>query len=280
MYRAKRFSDKDFMKYYEKRVSKVIERYHLNGKKLLLAISGGKDSVAASTVLGNLGVGVDLFFIDLGISGFSSESRKIIELVAKKNNQDLIIYDLKKEEGFTIEDIAGRYRNVCSYCGVVKRYIINKYAYENGYDYIITGHNLDDELALTFINLYSLNLEQFMRTGPFIRTEGKLVGRVKLLYYLTEKENMIYVIVNRMPFVRSFCPFRNVSTQAKVKKWLNRGEEMLPDLKRNLLKALNKLKKDVEEVKVKLNECEICGYPTTSKICRYCRIKNSILESN
>ncbi|MCD6589749.1 adenine nucleotide alpha hydrolase family protein, partial [Candidatus Woesearchaeota archaeon] len=215
IYEKERLCEEHFIKYYEKKIQRVVDSARLKDKKILIAISGGKDSVAAAVALHSLGINFDLFFINLGIPGISEESRRVVEQLAEILEKRLIIYNLEEKEGFSIRDVhrnIGKikwFKNTCSICGVIKRYIMNKYAYENNYDYIITGHNMDDELAISFLNLYSQQLEQLKRTGKIIPSikEKRLVGRVKLLYHLTEEENLLYVKIKNMPYTKMKCPY-------------------------------------------------------------------------
>ncbi|MCD6589894.1 hypothetical protein J7K74_01760, partial [Candidatus Woesearchaeota archaeon] len=68
-------------------------------------------------------------------------------------------------------------------------------------------------------------------------------------------------------------------TQHKVKRYINQGEQVLNNYKKNMLKAFTKIKKhlDISIKEVDLNPCEKCGYPTTSNICKYCRIKSILI---
>ncbi len=274
-----------FKNYFEKRVNRVIDGLHLNEKKLLLAISGGKDSIAAAIALRELGIDYDLFFIDLGIPVMSESSLRVVKKVADLLGKKLIVFPLRNE-GFTIRDVKqaiGRvkwFKNVCSICGTVKRYIMNKYAFENGYDYIITGHTMDDELTLSFLNLYGSQIELFQRTRKIIPTvkDKKLVGRIKVLYYLTDEETMLYVNLFGFPVVKEKCPYSDKPTQHKLKNYINEGEKVLRNYKKNMFNSLRKLKKYIPENSIDLNPCEKCGYPTTSRICKYCRIKQELLR--
>ena len=54
----------------------------------------------------------------------------------------------------------------CSACGLSKRYILNRYADENGYDVLVMGHNLDDEAATLFSNVLRWNAEYLEPAAP------------------------------------------------------------------------------------------------------------------
>ena len=47
--------------------------------KILVAVSGGKDSMSLLDVLKNLGYNVTALYINLGIKGYSNNAKKVVE---------------------------------------------------------------------------------------------------------------------------------------------------------------------------------------------------------
>ncbi len=260
-----------FIKYYEKKFKERLEKLKIRGKRILIAVSGGKDSSVLAYLLHKykkeFQLDLMLFYIDLGIKEYSKKGLKAVKILSELINEPLQIYDLKALHGYSIDDF---HYKPCSYCGVIKRYIINKFAFENGFDYIAIGHNLDDELFFIMNNLFNQDLHQLSRIGMKTETikEYKLIGRIKPLYYFTEKENMLYAVLKKIPFDNTECPHAKNSTQLQFKQNFNFSREK----KLSLVKAFNKIKKYLPKEEIKLNLCEKCGYATTSKICKFCRI--------
>lgn len=275
--KSPRLCDEHFVEYFERKIGKFLDKYHIKNKKLLIAISGGKDSVVLGYVLSKLkekyNLTLEYFFIRLGIPGFTEKSEEIAKKVTQEIGYTLTIYDLKEKEGFTISDI--KYKP-CSYCGMIRRYILNRYAFENNFDYIVMGHNLDDEVFFAFNNLFSKNIPQIQRTGPLTKTEPekKLVGRIKPLYYLTEEEILLYAKLKKLPYIGCACPNSIESTQKKFKT----KTEFTREQKLNLIYSLLEIKKFLPEERVEIKFCKKCGYPTTSDTCKFCRTKDKILN--
>jgi len=276
--KSPRLCEDHFVEYFERKIGKFLEKYKIKNKKLLVAISGGKDSVVVSYVLSKLkekfNLQIEYFFIRLGIPAFTEKSEEIATKVTESINYPLTIYDLKKEEGFTIMDV--KYKP-CSYCGMIRRYILNKYAFENDFDYVVLGHNLDDEVFFIFNNMFNKNITQLQRTGPLTQTikEKKLVGRIKPLYFLTEEEILLYAKLKNLPHIGCACPNSLESTQKKFKKDIKFSR----DQKLNIVYSILEMKKYLPEEKVELKFCEKCGYPTTSDTCKFCRTKEKILST-
>jgi len=143
-------------------VSKVLNEYEVEGE-IAVALSGGKDSSTCLNALTHFDrIEVKPFFIDLGIGEYSEKSLESAEEASSELGLDLDIIDLQDRYGKDIpelnEEEGGK---PCSLCGTVKRYLMNRYAYENDFDYVATGHTLSDEVSSTFNNLANVYLTPF-----------------------------------------------------------------------------------------------------------------------
>ncbi|OYT37954.1 TIGR00269 family protein [Candidatus Pacearchaeota archaeon ex4484_31] len=280
-----KFCKKHFISYYERKVEKIFRRY-LQNKKVVVAVSGGKDSMTVAFLakkFESILKSLELLFVDVGIKGYSEKARSCVAEFAKENKMNLNVIKLE-EFGFTIDELAKIKKRkkikqpLCSICGLAKRYIINKFAYENSYDFIVTGHNLDDEVAFLFNNLSNQNVQQALRTDIALETrkELRLVGKVKPLYFLQEKENLMYAKLRKINFFEGRCPYSEKATQLKMKKAIEEVEKVRPGFKLNVIKSFLKVKKRLALEKEKIRLCKVCGYATTSEICSFCRLKERL----
>ncbi len=282
-----------FIRYYEKKVHNIILKHGMlkESKRVAVAVSGGKDSVALLKVMNEIvsekfpGVELLVIHIDLGIPGYSDRCRAIVEDVCRRLGIPYLIHDLKSIEGYSIPDLRSTplKRRICGACGTVKRYLMNKMAYEAGADRIATGHNLDDivELLLEFYLKGSVN--EIVRIRPVALSKfPKLITKIKPLIELTEKENLYYVMAQGLPILESKCPLAEGSRMLRRKKLLNLIEQEIPGFKHMFYKShvkrlLPRLEKTIEEPK--LVECELCGMPALSKTCSYCKLVSKIRGS-
>jgi uncharacterized protein (TIGR00269 family) len=269
-----------FIEWFEKRVDKTIKEFRMFNKKdrILVAVSGGKDSLALWHALHKLGYEADGLYIDLGIGEYSQLSKELAKNFADKISRTLHIVDLK-EELYTIPTIEKTVdRPACSACGVIKRYYMNKYARELGYNVIATGHNLDDEAAVLFGNTLQWDLKYLSRQYPVLKEEGDFVRKVKPLCKITEKESALYSVFNNIDYIEEECPFSEGASSIEYKLVINQLEEKHPGIKlkfySDFLRKVYPIFKHYQEEKEKgLNKCEICGEPSYSNICGVCRIK-------
>lgn len=269
-----------FNTFYIRRVKRTIEKYKMfkEGESIGLAVSGGKDSVALADSLVKAFPNNEfiIFHIDLGIGEYSKKSKDIVFNLSKKLDIDLVIYDLKDLEGFTIPDFKRTmYSNkMCSVCGTLKRYIMNVMALKTGVNVLATGHNLDDLVGTMYSMFLAGDFQQLAKLKPVI--EGKhplLVKKIKPLFKTPEAENLYYVINNGLPFVEISCPLARGYRGAKIKKLIEDMSKENPNIKYQLLSSFLKLIKMIED-KIEhepLRSCKICGGPSSSEVCARCK---------
>ncbi len=258
-------------------VEKAIKEHKMFSRKqkILIAISGGKDSLALWDALRKLGYSADGLYIDLGISReqYSYVSKKKAKSYAEERDAKLIVVDLREEYGRTIEDLARKRRKVCSLCGTVKRHEFDRVAHEHGYDVLATGHNLDDEVAVLLGNVLRWNLEYLAKQSPKLEAwHPKLKPKVKPLCYLTERETATYCFLNEIDYIYELeCPYSTGATSLKMKEIMNKIEELSPGTKLYFYREFLKKKPFKAETKMEVKECSICGFPALGEVCSFCR---------
>lgn len=259
-----------FPPFFERLVERDVKKYRIirENERVLAAVSGGKDSVALLSALkalkdvsSNLNFHIEALHIDLGIGEYSRRSSEVCRELCQELEIELNTVKLS-EYGFTISDVSTR--KVCSVCGNAKRYIFNRFARENGFDVIATGHNADDILANFFKNWLAGNRWWIEKQSP--RTEGfdRVVTRIRPLFLRTEKENAIYVLTKQLPFLADECPN---APQDRWKEIIYEIEAKVPGFKQNFVRNMFKEKKEVSEFRY----CSVCGEVSTSEICQFCR---------
>lgn len=269
-----------YSEWYIKRVEQTIREFRMfdHDDKLLVAVSGGKDSLSLWDALWKMGYSVDGLYIDLGIGSYSHKSRKACEDFAKSRNLRLHVLELSKE----IADIPAikdkeKNRPVCSTCGQLKRYYINRIAREGGYTVVATGHNLDDECATLLSNVLGWNLEYLARQFPVLKEGDGFVRKVKPLVKFSEKENALYAFFSGIQYVEEECPFSAGASSIEHKKLLSELEERSPGTKlRFYLDFLRRIHPLLNMENVNLRACKLCGEPTTAEVCSVCRLKEKV----
>ena len=278
-----------YLDWIPEQTERFIKKYEMftHEERILVAVSGGKDSLSLWDILIKLGYQADGLYLGLGIDGginYSNESHQFAEKFANENNLKLHVVDIEKEYGQSIPVIAKishrGYGRPCAVCGLTKRHEMNRIARDLGYAVLATGHNLDDEAAVLFGNTLNWSSEYLLRQGPVLPASfDGLVRKVKPLCRFYEREMTAYAIARGIEYIYDECPFADGSQSIFYKETLNQLETVRPGAKLifylNFLEARKSGDLFIEKNmgKQDLHLCSRCGQPTsTPDFCSFCRM--------
>ncbi|MDQ3914103.1 MAG: adenine nucleotide alpha hydrolase family protein [Actinomycetota bacterium] len=290
------FCKDHFLDHIRSQVARTVKEFSMFSPedRLLIAVSGGKDSLALWDVLIDLGYDATGFYLDLGIGGYSNRSKEATVAFAEQRDAKLIVRSLGDEHGFTVPELAKLTGRVpCSGCGRNKRYEFNRAALEEGFDVLVTGHNLDDEVATLFGNVLHWNVDQLGRQAPVLEerilgdsSETVLVRKVKPLVKIAERETAAYALLRGIDYIVEECPMVEGNTQHRYKEAMALLEEASPGTKHQmyfgfLKKAAARFAEPADEAA--LTRCTTCGAPTLDwgqddPQCSFCKTKALALK--
>lgn len=277
-----------FVSFVHDQVARAIKSEQMFGKndRILVAVSGGKDSLALWDILLKLGYKADGFYVHLGIGAYSERSsamvRRFADRVAIPLGAALRTHTVEQEEGAGIKELAQLvHRPTCSTCGTIKRYQFNRAAIEQDYDVMATGHNLDDEAARLLGNVLHWQEEYLEKQGPSLpaSVEG-FAKKVKPLYRLSERELAAYCVLQSIEYIVEECPMAQGARSLLYKEVLNRLETESPGTKQyfywGFLEKQREKRSPAAAMREKdqslLHPCATCGQPTTADVCSYCKL--------
>jgi len=281
----------DYLEWVPEQAERFIKKYRMfsHADKILVAVSGGKDSLSLWEILVRLGYQADGLYIGLGIDGgfgYSSESHRLAARFAEERGLTLHIVDVEAEYGESIpviSEISQRGRGKpCAVCGLTKRHVMNRIARDRGYDVLATGHNLDDEAAVLFGNTLRWSGEFLRRQGPVLAEMPGMARKVKPLCRFYEREMTAYALLRGIEYIYEECPFAEGSTSIYYKEVLNKLENNRPGAKLtfylSFLEARERgLFTEAGEVRQELHPCTNCGQPTTAPgLCSFCRMIDKV----
>jgi uncharacterized protein (TIGR00269 family) len=273
-----RFCSAHFIEFFDRQVERAIESQAMftRDDRVLVVVSGGKDSLALWDVLRRLGYRASGLYINLGIGEYSRESQRKAEAYAAGQGAELLVADIPEQYGMGVEAFARATGRVsCSACGLSKRYLFNKVALDEGFTVVATGHNLDDEAAVLLGNLLHWQPEYLARQAPVLAsTHPAFVRKVKPFYRIAERETAAYAIIRGIDYIVDECPNSVGAKTLLYKEALNLLEQAAPGTKQSFywgfLERGRPLVKNLETPA--LRGCLYCGQPTTAEVCAFCRM--------
>ncbi len=250
--------------------------------RVLVAVSGGKDSLALWDLLAGLDVPADGLHLRLGIGDYSTESTRAARTYTSARGATLHEVDLDADLGFTIPDAAAATHRVpCSACGLSKRHLFNRYAVEHGYDVVATGHNLDDEAAVLLGNVLRWETGYLGRQQPVLPAGPGFARKVKPLVRLGERELAAYCVIRRIDYQVEECPLASGNRHLAYKEVLNGLEHRSPGTKAAFVHgffARGQTRFTGDDTATPLQPCATCGAPTPGEVCAFCRLRVRVAE--
>jgi uncharacterized protein (TIGR00269 family) len=273
-----------FLKHCGEQVRRAINDHEMirAGERVVVAVSGGKDSLALWDLLTGLGYEVDGLYLGLGIGEYSNASAHAARAFAHDRGFKLHEVDLAADFGYDVPGAAAATRRApCGACGLSKRHLFNAVAVEHGYDVVATGHNLDDEAAVLLGNVLHWETGYLGRQHPVLPAAPGFVRKVKPLYRLGERETAAYCVLRGVDYQVEECPMAEGNRHLAYKEVLNALEDRSPGAKAAFVfgfldRAHDRFAGDAGSERESLRPCVVCGSPTTNDVCAFCRLRERV----
>ena len=283
-----------FISWFERRVERTIRRYRMlgPGERVLVAVSGGKDSLALLHALkslsGPMGFEVSAITLDLGIKGnsYSELSVKTASRAAKALGVEHVVVSIEDRYGFTLDEAVRVVRRPpCSLCGLIKRYALTDVARELGFDALATGHTLDDVARFLLSSYIFTSIRELVRQTPVV--PPKLPGLPRLIkpfYESLEEHIRAYADFLGLNYMQDGCPYARTAPTDYFRAFLDEVEARSPGAKHTMVRGyikhirpalLASLGNKIEPIR----PCSKCGLPSSGEVCAFCRLRERVLRA-
>lgn len=248
-----------------------------------MAVSGGKDSSALLHMLKQIfsnrkDIEMIALLVDEGIAGYREKTLAAGREVAQSLDVEHRTISFLEAFGITTDEVAATdpVQAPCTYCGVMRKTILNRAAREMGAIALVTGHNLDDEVQTIMLNYMRGDVERLFRLVPK-STKAGMIPRIKPLRRVPEREVAVYAMTHGLyPAGSGSCPNVPRSMRLEVKSMLNEFEYRHPGTKYSILRGFDRLRELAPDNSFEMKCCGICGEPTGNEICQSCRLIDQI----
>jgi len=224
-----------------KKTTKAIVDYRMieNGDRIMVGLSGGKDSWALLQILDLLRqrapVGFSLVAVNVD-SGYKEYKHDVIARTCEARGWEYRIEHTGIGE--LIEDILDADQTPCSLCARFRRGVLYRIAREVGATKIALGHHADDFIETLLLNLFFAGSLKAM-PAKLVSDDGEHVV-IRPLVYVGEEEARAYTKECELPVIGCCCPAcGDLGLQRqRIKRLLMELEGEHPGVKGSMLKAL------------------------------------------
>ncbi|MBN2333464.1 MAG: phosphoadenosine phosphosulfate reductase family protein [Deltaproteobacteria bacterium] len=229
------------------KVGKALADYAMtaDGDRLMVAVSGGKDSLALLHILETRKqwIPVTYYLEPVFVSlGEPEDQQRLTVLETIVSSLNLHLQVVKTDIGYRLrhEPLT---EHVCFHCSRWKRQALFNHAREQGISKIVFGHHRDDILETALLNLfYGSN---FSTMVPHQRLFNNAVSLIRPLAYLDETDVIAYCVHHNLPANQPPCPLSGDNQKRMlVRDLLKRLQADNPRVKDSIFHALGNVRRD------------------------------------
>jgi len=232
--------DKGFLRKVISLSGKAISRYQMieDGDKILVAVSGGKDSLSLLDILAErrrfIPIDYELHAIHIVTDDVPYEID--IEYLKELCNQlNVTPHIIRTHAG--IEEKEGK--KPCFTCSWNRRKELFDFARKNNFKKIAFGHHMDDAIETLIMNM--------MMHGNISSIPGKLsmfdgdIQVIRPLLLLTNEQMRRYAQIKNFVSLKKECPYEDHTLRNKARNFIHQMEHLNPHARLNLFKSMGNI---------------------------------------
>ena len=211
------------------------------GDRVMVCLSGGKDSYALLEILSSLQKSAPVDFelipvhLDARLPGYPEG---VMEDYLRKTGLE---YHIITEDVYSlIRDKIPDGRNICSFCSRLRRGIIYRAAGEIGATKIALGHHGDDVLGTFFLNLFYAGSVKSM-PAKLHTDDGRHIV-IRPLVYCRERDIVRLSEGRGYPlFPKNMCSLGENKMRGEIREMINDWDKKFPGRSMNMLRAMQRI---------------------------------------
>jgi tRNA 2-thiocytidine biosynthesis protein TtcA len=227
-----------------KRVTQAIATYGLieDGDRVMVGLSGGKDSWALIEVLDQLRrrAPIDFSLVAVNVnSGYQNFRHDLVTGACEARGWECRVEHTTI--GAVIDDVLDEGETPCSLCARLRRGVLYRLADSVGATKIALGHHLDDFIETLLLNLFFQGSLKAMPARLVSDSQKHIV--IRPLVYVTEAEARAYTQEAGLPVIGCCCPACGDLSlkRQRLKRLIAELEVEHPDIKHSMITALGRV---------------------------------------
>ena len=220
-------------------IRRADERYHMieNGDRVLIGVSGGKDSLLLMEAMklyqrfSYTNFEVEAVMLDLGLkkqdtAPIQALAERIgIPFTVEYTDIGKVVFEYREE------------RSPCALCAKLRRGALNTYAVEHGCNKVALGHNREDVIETFFMSLlYEGRINTF---APVTYLSRRAVSVIRPLIFLPEKYALAVAKQRELPILPPNCDVAGHTKREEAKNLVAHLCTLTPDFEEKFMHALS-----------------------------------------
>ncbi|MEL6351501.1 MAG: tRNA 2-thiocytidine(32) synthetase TtcA [Cyanobacteria bacterium J06627_28] len=211
------------------------------GDRVMVCVSGGKDSYALLDILRHLQKHAPIHFDLLAVNLDQKQPGFPAHVLPEYFESIDVPYRIVEQDTYsTVKRVIPEGKTMCSLCSRLRRGVLYRVATEEGATKIALGHHRDDMVETLFLNMFHGGKLKSM--PPKLLTDDQQHIVIRPLAYCAEKELARYARYQQFPIIPcTLCGSQENLQRSQIKQMLQNWEKQWPGRTETLFRSMQNI---------------------------------------
>ncbi len=264
-YRKEQYNNNKLHKRLRRQVGTAIADFNMieAGDRVMVCLSGGKDSYAMLDVLRNLQVHAPLNFELIAVNLDQKQPGFPEQVLPEYLTEIGLPFRIVEQDTYSVvKRVIDEGKTTCSLCSRLRRGVLYRVASELGATKIALGHHRDDILETLFLNLFYAGKLKAM-PPKLVSDDGRHIV-IRPLAYCKEKDLAAYAEVANFPIIPcNLCGSQKNLQRQVVKEMMQKWDKNFPGRLETMFRSIQNVQLShlADPVRYDFGSLKVSGKP-------------------